>query len=193
MLADCKEKLKPVPPKPEPVTETIETADPGQKEEKKETEQTQPAGEKDKKPEVSEPPKETPGDPQKDKPIEKPTPEPQKEEVEVVNKVVTAGIENLNRAIKHYFQGDRSESEEYLRAAVPAFSGKPKYKTQLVRVYQFLAVILIENHYLDGDPSGELLKEARLNINRLRTLAPGFKLEEAYFSPKVVKIFSAGN
>ncbi len=100
------------------------------------------------------------------------------------------GIGNLNLGIRSYFEGERTESEESLRKAVQALSKEKKYGKKLVSAYLFLAVVLLENHFMSEDPSGKLLKEAGKYINEIRKIEPGFELEEKYFSPRVVKIFS---
>jgi tetratricopeptide (TPR) repeat protein len=102
----------------------------------------------------------------------------------------SVGIRNLNLGIKSYFEGERPESEESLRKAVQALSKEKKYEKKLVSAYLFLAVVLLENHYIGEDPSGKLLQEAGEYITKIKTIDPGFELEEKYFSPKVVKIFS---
>lgn len=190
MLANCKEKLKPAPLKSETLTETH---DPREKEQKKVEETTEP--ENKKKP----PPKEEkskvaiqpPDLPQKQPENKQEIPPKEKEAVSEDTRLVE-GIGNLNRGIRFYFEGNRSESERYLREALPAFSGESKDAKELITTYQFLAVILIENHYLTEDPSGRLLSEAEKYIKKIRTLAPGFRLDDAYFSPKVISIFSRG-
>ena len=100
------------------------------------------------------------------------------------------GIRNLNLGIRSYFEGERTASEESLRKAVQALSKEKKYEKKLVSAYLFLAVVLLENHYIGEDPSGKLLQEAGEYITKIKTIEPGFELEEKYFSPKVVRIFS---
>ncbi|MCP5108383.1 MAG: hypothetical protein GY950_33660, partial [bacterium] len=165
-------------PKTETVTETIE---PLEEEKKKEEEKSEREA-------VSKPPDLPETEPEKKQ--EAPTKE--KEDVSQDTRLVEA-IGNLNRGIRYYFEGNRSESKEYLREALRVFPGESKHDKGLVTTYQFLAVVLIENHYLTGDPTGQLLQQAREYINKIRKLEPGFRLEANYFSPKVVKVFSDGN
>jgi hypothetical protein len=102
---------------------------------------------------------------------------------------------NLNNGIRSYFKGEHAASERYLKAATRILlkepdSPPPRYRSKIVLACQFLAIVLIEKHYLVEDDSGELLKEAGQWVARILSVAPGFELEEEYFSPKVVYEFS---
>jgi len=185
MLADCNEKLKPTTLKP--TTPNSEPPVPEAKEQKKEEE-------KSKTEIVSKPVKaETktlPPDLPETRP-EKKQEVPAREEKNVPEDTrLVEAVGNLNRGIRLYFEGNRTGSEEYLRGALRVFSGESKYAKELITTYQFLAVVLIEDFYLTGDPSGRLLQEAEKYINEIRVLEPGFRLDAAYFSPKTIKIFS---
>ncbi|MCP5052827.1 MAG: hypothetical protein GY940_37005 [bacterium] len=99
----------------------------------------------------------------------------------------------LNSGIRFYFNGNRSQCKEALEKAIKAMENQNEtgYTESLVTAYQFMAVLLIENHYLDDDTSQEILKEAYKMIAKIKALKPGFQLENDYFSPKVAKIFSS--
>ena len=188
MLADCKEKLKPAPLKPETLTETH---DPREKEQKKVEETTEPENKKEPPPkeEKSKVEIQPPDLPQKQPENKQEIPPKEKEAVPEDTRLVEA-VGNLNRGIRYYFEGNRTESERHLREVLPVFSGESNHNEEMVTIYQFLAIVLIENHYLTEDPSGRLLSEAEKYIKKIRTLAPGFRLDDAYFSPKVITIFS---
>lgn len=180
MLADCKEKLKPPPPKLEPPVSR-------EKEQKKEAEKskTEIVSEPVKAEEKSQPP-----DLPQTRPEKKQEAPAGEEKTVPEDKRLVGAVGNLNRGIRYYFEGNRTGSEGYLRESLRVFSGESKYAKELVTTYQFLAVVLIEAHYLDGDPSGRLLQEAEKYINEIKTMSPGFRLDDAYFSPKIIKIFS---
>lgn len=102
-------------------------------------------------------------------------------------------IKYLNEGIEYYFNGDISKSEGLFREAVQIFSiGEvaEKYNKNLIIAYQFLAVDLIEKHYLENKEGGQALEEAKSYIVRIFAINSSFELEEKYFSPKVVEIFS---
>jgi tetratricopeptide (TPR) repeat protein len=188
MLADCKEKLKPPPTEPKTTTETPET---GEKEEKKEEETAEPEKKKEPAPKEEKSKIETqPPDLPKTEPGKKQEAPGKEKEAVPEDTRLTQGIKDLNQGIRCYFRGDRSESVRYLKEAIQVFAGESKHNKALVTAYQFLAVVLIENHYLSEDASGQLLQQARQYINEIRKLEPDFQLEENFFSPKVVKIFS---
>jgi tetratricopeptide (TPR) repeat protein len=101
------------------------------------------------------------------------------------------GIQDLNQGIRRYFEGEGIESERYLRQALEGLSTDVKYRSRLLIVYQFLAVVLIEKYHLAAEPSQEFLDEAGQYIDKIKEIDPAFELEKKYFSPKVVKVFSA--
>lgn len=180
MLEECKEKLKPVPLKQEtpeittkPVVKEEKTEKPPVEPEKKKETESKPATKQQETP--------TPASA-----VEKKT----EEKSEAPDPRLVEGIGDLNLGIEYYFNGKRGESEQYLRKAVRLFSEVGGVKEPLVSVYGFLAVVLIENYYLGGESSEELLNEAGGYIKEIRKLDPGFRLEEKYFSPKVIEFFS---
>ena len=102
-------------------------------------------------------------------------------------------VKYLAEGIEYYFNGNVSESEGLLREAVQILSMEEvgeRYRKNLIVTYQFLAVVLIEKHYLGNDSEGNALDEAKLYISRIFDMNPGFELDKKYFSPKVVDIFS---
>jgi tetratricopeptide (TPR) repeat protein len=100
------------------------------------------------------------------------------------------GIRDLNRGIRLYFEGDGIKSEMYLRQALEGLETNEKNGNRLLFVYQFLAVVLIEKYHLAAEPSQEFLDEAGRYIDKISEIDPAFKLEEKYFSPKIVRVFS---
>ena len=180
MLEECKEKLKPVPQKQETPEITVK---PQGKEEKIE-----------KLPVESEKKKETESKPsKKQQDIQLPTPRVEKkteEKSDIPDPQLVEGISDLNLGIEYYFNGKRDESEQYLKKAIRLFSEVPGIKEPFISAYEFLAAVLIENYYLGGESSEELLKEAEGYIKEIRKLDPVFRLEEKYFSPKIIEFFS---
>ncbi len=105
-------------------------------------------------------------------------------------------VKHLNNGIRNYFNGEVSKSEDFFREAEQILSRPAmvvKYEKNLIIAYQFLAVVLIEKHYLGIDAAGNGLDEARSYIARILSMNPGFELEKKYFSPRVAAIFSRGN
>lgn len=102
---------------------------------------------------------------------------------------IAMGVKDLNQGIRCYFASDRSACERNLRQVIDVFIKEADPKS-LVVAYQFLAVVLIEKHLLEDDPGEKWLQEARLYIEKIKAIQPNFHLEDTYFSPKVVKIFS---
>ena len=102
-------------------------------------------------------------------------------------------VKYLNEGIRNYFNGEVAKSEGPFREAEQILSRAAlvvKYGKNLIIAYQFLAVVLIEKHFLGMDAAGNGLDEARSYIARIISMNPGFELEKKYFSPKVVDIFS---
>ncbi|HLP58563.1 MAG TPA: serine/threonine-protein kinase [Candidatus Deferrimicrobium sp.] len=102
-------------------------------------------------------------------------------------------VKYLDKGIGNYFNGETAKSEGLFREAVQTLSPDEvaeKYSKNLIIAYQFLAVVLIEKHYLGNDTTGKAVEEARSYIVRLFAINPGFQLEKKYFSPKVTNIFS---
>jgi tetratricopeptide (TPR) repeat protein len=180
MLEECKEKLKPVPPKQEVPAVTLK---PAGKEDKTEKPSTKP---EKKKETVSKPEKKEPETQASTPVVEK----KKEEKSETPNPWLVEGIGDLNLGIEYYFNGKRGESEQYLKKSIRLFSEVPGVKEPLIYAYGFLAVVLIENYCLGGESSEELLKEAGVYIREIRKLDPGFRLEETYFSPKIIEFFS---
>lgn len=105
-------------------------------------------------------------------------------------------VKYLNEGIRNYFNGEVAKSEGLFREAEQILSRTAmvvKYEKNLIITYQFLAVALIEKHYLGMDTAGNGLDEARAYIARILSMNPGFELEKKYFSPRVAAIFSRGN
>jgi tetratricopeptide (TPR) repeat protein len=105
-------------------------------------------------------------------------------------------VKYLNEGIRNYFNGEVAKSEGPFREAEQILSRAAlvvKYGKNLIITYQFLAVVLIEKHFLGMDAAGNGLDEARSYIAGILSMNPGFELEKKYFSPKVVDIFSRGN
>ncbi|MCU0287190.1 MAG: serine/threonine protein kinase [Acidobacteria bacterium] len=99
----------------------------------------------------------------------------------------------LDKGIENYFKGQVLKSEGFFREAAQILSLEKvaeKYSKNLVIAYQFLAVILIEKHYLGNDNEGNALDEAKSYIKLISGINPGFELDKKYFSPKVIDIFS---
>jgi tetratricopeptide (TPR) repeat protein len=104
-------------------------------------------------------------------------------------------VNYLNEGIRNYFNGEVAGSEGLFREAEQILSRAAlvvKYGKNLIIAYQFLAVVLIEKHFLGMDTAGNGLEEASSYIARILSMNPGFELEKKYFSPKVVDIFSRG-
>lgn len=102
-------------------------------------------------------------------------------------------VKYLNEGIRSYFNGEVVKSEGSFREAEQILSRAAlalKYGKNLITAYQFLAVVLIEKHYLGMDTAGNGLEEARSYIARIKSMNPGFEVEKKYFSPRVVDIFS---
>ncbi len=102
-------------------------------------------------------------------------------------------VKYLNEGIRYYFNGEVVKSEVLFRGAEQILSRAAlavKYSKNLITAYQFLAVVLIEKHYLGNDNAVNGLDEARSYIARILSMNPGFELEKKYFSPRVVDIFS---
>jgi hypothetical protein len=98
----------------------------------------------------------------------------------------------LNDGIRKYFNGEHAASEAYLRTAIKAFLHQTEshgQRKKLIRAFQFLAIVLIERHFLEADPSKEMFKEAGNYISRILDLEPQFSLDSRYFSPKVIEAF----
>lgn len=105
-------------------------------------------------------------------------------------------VKYLNEGIRNYFNGEVAKSEGLFREAEQILSRAAmvvKYGKNLITAYQFLAVVLIEKHFLGMDTAGNGLEEARSYIARILSMNPGFELEKKYFSPKVVDIFFRGH
>lgn len=100
-------------------------------------------------------------------------------------------VQKLNTGIRYYFKGDLVKSERVFRETIKTFShlGDSKARKPLITAYQFLAVVLIDKHYLHSS-SGNCLQEARQYIAKIFSIEPNFRLKVDFFSPKVVREFS---
>lgn len=121
------------------------------------------------------------------------TPEPEKDEVvqkeTLPDPLLVEAVENLNRGIQYYFRGEPRKAEGDLIKAAAFLKNKNSHPDLEIRAYMFLAVILIERHYLEGEGSGNIPVQALDYIKGIKALDPGFTLDERYFSPKVAEQF----
>lgn len=128
-----------------------------------------------------------------------------------------AAIQELNLGVQCYFASDLAGSERACRDAIRMLgviedaSLPPDHKSlfphqqklspgdqpvrllirkALVRAYQFLAIVLIEKHYLGIETTNQGLQEANQLVDRIYDFEPGFQLETKYFSPRVVGFFT---
>jgi tetratricopeptide (TPR) repeat protein len=101
-------------------------------------------------------------------------------------------IDDINTGINHYFNGRVKDCKSYLTSSIETLSEMPEYKDKLITAYVFLAAALIDEHFLDGRTTNELLNEAMKKIEKIYQIKPEFELEREYFSPKVRFYFDRG-
>jgi tetratricopeptide (TPR) repeat protein len=98
-------------------------------------------------------------------------------------------VDDINYAIDSYFNGRIEECKKKLEPAVEFLSSIPEYKEKLKFAYVFQAASLIDQHYLEGRTTNELLNEAKEKIKLVYGISPAFELEKKYFSAKVISFF----
>lgn len=98
-------------------------------------------------------------------------------------------IDDINYAIESYFKGNNVECKKKLDPAVQLLETMPEYKEKLKIAYVFQAAVLIDQHYVEGRTTDELLNEAKIKIKEIYRIDPAFKIDERYFSLKVVSAF----
>jgi tetratricopeptide (TPR) repeat protein len=94
-------------------------------------------------------------------------------------------VDDINIAINHYFNGRIKECKSILTSSINTLSIMPEYKEKLITAYAFMAAALIDEHFLDGRTTKELLSEALQQIEKIYRIKPDFELDKEYFSPKV--------
>jgi len=97
----------------------------------------------------------------------------------------TKSVDDINIAVNHYFNGRIKECKSVLASSIETLSTMPEYKEKLITAYTFMAAALIDEHFLDGRTTNELLNEAMKKIEKIYQIKPEFELEKNYFSPKV--------
>lgn len=94
-------------------------------------------------------------------------------------------VDDINMAVEYYFNGRVKDCEKMMASSVRTLSVMPEYKDKMVTALTFLAAALIDQHFLEGRTTMELLNEAMKKIERIYELKPDFELHREYFSPKV--------
>ena len=98
------------------------------------------------------------------------------------------GVDTVNSAIESYFRGDTGGCRKKLDSAVKLLSTMPEYKEKLMTAYLFQAAALIDQHFLEGRTTDELLIEASGKMKEVYKINPSFVVDEKYFSSKVVSL-----
>lgn len=102
--------------------------------------------------------------------------------------------QGIEHALTVYFSGRAEESEQQF-SELAAQIQNAKHLTPEVEneatiiVRRFLAVIVIEKHFLGLDEGSGWKTKAAGHIRELEKRRPGFRLERDFFSPKVVDTF----
>lgn len=105
----------------------------------------------------------------------------------------TISIRSINSGVSQYFEGDFERSKNNLQSALDALANQRKYSKKLMIINQFLAAVYINEYYLTGGGNLQLMNKAKGYVSEVYRLNPEFAIEENYFSPKIVQVFSDGS
>lgn len=98
-------------------------------------------------------------------------------------------IRKVNQGLRLYFSGQGRMAEDLLSGVL----GQEGVDQRILALaHQFLAFILAERHFTEGDPSGAILQQARDQYEKALQLGGGVLAppDKRFFSPKILKLFN---